>query len=154
MTLLVDEGIGSGIMTDGRLFGGSCEIGHISVKYDGERCECGNVGCLEMYASVPNILKGTKYRSWSECTGAGDVEIMCREAEYLSSAIVTVNNIFNLSSAVLCGEIAGNSGDFTEIVSRKTLCKMILKKDFEVISGSVKSLTLISCAMGLYDFLH
>lgn len=154
MTLLVDEGIGSGIMTDGKLFGGSCEIGHITVKYDGERCECGNAGCLEMYASIPNILKGTKYKSWSECTGAKDREVMYREAEYLSSAIVTVNNIFNLSSAVLCGEIAEDCVDFTKIVAGQTLCKMILKNDFDVIPGTVKSLTLVSCSMGIYDFLH
>ena len=154
MTLLVDEGIGSGIMTDGKLFRGSCEIGHISVKYDGERCECGNIGCLEKYASVPNILKGTPYKSWSECISVKDTDIMQLEAEYLSSAIVTVNNIFDLAGVVLCGEIAEHNRDFTEIVAEKTMRKMILKKDFAVLSGSVKSTTLIPCAMGLYGFLH
>ena len=153
VALLVDEGIGSGIMLGDKLFKGSCEIGHITVKFDGEKCECGNSGCLEKYASVPNILKGSPYKSWSECVNAKDGEIMSREAEYLSSAIVTVNNIFDLERAVLCGDISENSQFFTSLVESKTREKMILKKDFRVIGGTVKSAILVPCAMGVYDFL-
>ena len=153
MTLTADEGIGSGIMMGDNLFRGSCEIGHISVKYDGERCECGNVGCLEKYASMPKLLKGTKYKSWSECTAAGDMAIMSREAEYLSTAIVTVANIFNIDCAVLCGELTGNADSFVSLVRSKTLCKMILKKDFTILPGSIRSMTLIACAPGVHAFL-
>lgn len=154
MTLLTDEGIGAGIFTGDRLFKGACEIGHISVKYDGERCECGNIGCLEKYASVPNILKGTKYSSWHECTKAGDMEIMSREAEYLSTAIVTATNIFDLECVVLCGELALDPEKFLSVVREKTLDKMILKKDFELRAGFVTSRTLVPCAMGLYRFFN
>ncbi len=154
MTLLTDEGIGAGIFLGDKLFRGSCEIGHISVKYDGERCECGNIGCLEKYASVPNILRGTKYKSWSECTSAHDMEIMTLEAEYLSAAIVTATNIFDLECTLLCGSLAENAEEFLSVVNEKTLEKMILKKDFKVLSGTVGSQILIPCAMGLYDFLH
>lgn len=154
MTLITDEGVGAGIMMGESLFRGSCEIGHISVKYDGERCECGNIGCLEKYASVPNILKGTRYKSWSECTMAKDMSVMSREAEYLSTAIVTVANIFNIDCAVLCGALADNADEFLSVVREKTLCKMLLKKDFEIIAGSVRELTLVPCAIGVHDFLH
>jgi glucokinase len=153
VALLVDEGIGSGIMLGDKLFKGSCEIGHITVKFDGEKCECGNSGCLEKYDSIPNILSGTPYSSWSECVNADDREIMSREAEYLSSAIVTVNNIFDLDHAVLCGDISENSRAFTSLVESKTRERMILKKDFRVIGGAVKSAILVPCAMGVYDFL-
>ena len=154
MTLINDEGIGAGIMLGGSLFKGSCEIGHISVKYDGERCECGNTGCLEKYASIPNILKGTKYKSWRECTRAKDERIINLEAEYLSAAIVTVSNIFNLDRTVLCGELAEDSDIFLRAVREKTFEKMILKKDFEIAAGAVRSLSLIACAIGIYNFLH
>ncbi len=154
MTLLVDEGIGSGILQGDKLFAGSCEMGHISVKYDGVRCECGNRGCLEKYASIPNILAGTRYKSWSECTKAQDMEIMSAEAEYLSAAIVTATNIFDLECTLLCGSLAENAEEFLSVVNEKTLEKMILKKDFKVLSGTVGSQILIPCAMGLYDFLH
>lgn len=154
MTLLTDDGIGAGIFVGGKLFKGSCEIGHISVKYDGERCECGNIGCLEKYASIPNILKGTGYKSWSECINARDMRIMTLEAEYLSAAIVTATNIFDLDCTILCGALSVASDEFLPVVSEKTLEKMILKKDFKVLSGAVCSQTLIPCAMGLYDFLN
>ena len=64
MTLLVDEGIGSGIVLNHQLFEGINELGHASICFDGVLCECGNRGCLEKYASIPMILAGTGYESW------------------------------------------------------------------------------------------
>ena len=52
-------GIGGGIVTDGAVqrgrHGMSGEFGHMVVVPDGHRCECGNRGCLEQYASG-NVL--------------------------------------------------------------------------------------------------
>lgn len=59
--LLIDSGVGCGIVSNGKLYKGahalSGEIGHSSINYWGERCSCGNYGCLELYASIPNLLK-------------------------------------------------------------------------------------------------
>ncbi len=52
-------GIGGGIVTDGVIqrgrYGMAGEFGHMVVVPDGRRCECGNRGCLEQYASG-NVL--------------------------------------------------------------------------------------------------
>lgn len=52
-------GIGGGFIEDGRLLrgasGSACEIGHTTIDITGRRCGCGNDGCLEAYASGPNI---------------------------------------------------------------------------------------------------
>ena len=52
-------GIGGGLLIDGRLFRGASgcagEIGHMTIDLHGRRCACGNYGCLEAYASGPNI---------------------------------------------------------------------------------------------------
>jgi glucokinase len=52
-------GIGGGIVLDGvpqrGRFGMAGEFGHMVVVPDGRRCECGNRGCLEQYASG-NVL--------------------------------------------------------------------------------------------------
>ena len=57
----LDHGVGGGLVLDGRLFRGALgiagEIGHISVNDGGLECPCGNRGCLEMYASIPALLK-------------------------------------------------------------------------------------------------
>ncbi len=52
-------GIGGGIVIDGTVYRGrhgmAGEFGHMIVVPDGQRCECGNRGCLEQYASG-NVL--------------------------------------------------------------------------------------------------
>ncbi len=54
-------GIGMAIFIDGKLYTGysykSGEIGHTIVKVDGEKCVCGNRGCLETVASGKAIAK-------------------------------------------------------------------------------------------------
>lgn len=49
-----DGGIGVGILTSGQLYRGfrgiAGELGHITVKKDGELCRCGNRGCFELYS--------------------------------------------------------------------------------------------------------
>jgi predicted NBD/HSP70 family sugar kinase len=54
----VGHGIGAGIILNGQLFhgdgGGAGEIGHVAVSSDaGQRCRCGNVGCLETLGQHP-----------------------------------------------------------------------------------------------------
>ena len=60
----VDMGIGSGIVTDGRLFFGqrglSGEIGHCPVVADGPVCGCGRRGCLESVASTMALARAAE----------------------------------------------------------------------------------------------
>ncbi len=59
--LTVGTGIGSGLILNGELFHGACgfagELGHVTVNPEGERCRCGNVGCLETEAAAPKIVR-------------------------------------------------------------------------------------------------
>jgi glucokinase len=52
-------GIGGGLILDGKLVRGAAssagELGHMTIDFTGRRCACGNYGCLEAYASGPNI---------------------------------------------------------------------------------------------------
>ena len=54
-------GIGGGIVLDGRVirgrFGIAGEFGHMQVVPDGIRCECGNRGCWEQYASGNALVR-------------------------------------------------------------------------------------------------
>ena len=53
----ITNGIGAGIVTNGRMYqqssGLAGEIGHMGINPNGKKCLCGNRGCLELYASVP-----------------------------------------------------------------------------------------------------
>ena len=54
-------GIGGGIVLDGRVirgrYGLAGEFGHMQVVPDGIRCECGNRGCWEQYASGNALVR-------------------------------------------------------------------------------------------------
>lgn len=117
LLLLVDSGIGSGIFSGGRLhqgiYGMSGEIGHTSIDYKGKTCLCGNIGCLEAYASIPNILREWEdsYPSWNDVIeGARRYEekaltILETESSYLSIGITNVINLFDLETVLLAGDI-------------------------------------------------
>lgn len=62
--ITLGTGIGSGIIIDGKIFGGmgsaGAEAGHLTLVYDGEQCNCGNKGCWERYASATALINQTK----------------------------------------------------------------------------------------------
>lgn len=152
LTLRVDEGIGSGIVINDVLFKGPCEIGHTSIKYDGEKCECGNCGCLEKYAAIPRILENTKYKSWQEAVDNDDISVLEKEAEYLSCAIISANNVFHFDKIVLCGDLTYKPEKLTKLISDKISQNVLLKKSFDVCAGEVKSRILIASAMAVHNF--
>ena len=59
--LTISTGIGGGVIVDGKILEGAsgmaAELGHMSVDWHGERCNCGNVGCLERIASGTGIAR-------------------------------------------------------------------------------------------------
>ena len=59
--LTISTGIGGGVILDGKLYqganGNAGELGHMSVDYRGRKCGCGNVGCIEQYASGTAIAR-------------------------------------------------------------------------------------------------
>ena len=62
--MTISTGIGGGIIADNQLFlgarGFAGEVGHQTLDAYGPRCNCGNVGCLEVLASGPEILRMTR----------------------------------------------------------------------------------------------
>jgi glucokinase-like ROK family protein len=58
--LFMGDGVIAGIVINGELFlgahSGAGEIGHVSIAPDGPLCNCGGLGCLEMYTSRNAIL--------------------------------------------------------------------------------------------------
>lgn len=59
--ITLGTGLGSALVVDGKLVHGkhglAGEMGHIIVKADGRKCNCGNQGCLETYASATGIKR-------------------------------------------------------------------------------------------------
>ena len=119
MTMIVDTGVGSGLVLDGKLFRGAGyagEAGHVSIDRQGERCVCGNRGCLELYAAIPVLIrregKGrpdlADWPAGAEQALAGDGRaraIIGQEAAYLAQSIVNTANLLDLEAVILTGMI-------------------------------------------------
>ena len=61
MVITLGTGLGSGIVTDGRLLCGASgfagELGHTTVNPNGRQCGCGKRGCLETYVSATGLVR-------------------------------------------------------------------------------------------------
>jgi predicted NBD/HSP70 family sugar kinase len=86
--LYAGTGLSAGIITGGRVLhgtGGTAgEIGHCRVPGGTDRCNCGNVGCLETVASGPALVR---FASRAIADGARSVlEPGCQPAEVAAAA--------------------------------------------------------------------
>lgn len=55
--LTLGTGIGGGIVIKNELLPIAAEIGHITINPNGNKCSCGNIGCLEAHASATAIIE-------------------------------------------------------------------------------------------------
>ena len=64
IAVTLGTGVGSGIVLDGQVLTGcndaGGELGHMIIKFDGEPCNCGRIGCWERYASATALVNQTK----------------------------------------------------------------------------------------------
>ena len=139
--ITIGTGIGGGLILEGRLYHGSSdvagEIGHTTLDTSGRRCRCGNYGCLEAYASGPNIaerareaLRGNERDSILPELVGNDLDMIAAEtvyeaarredaialevvretARFLGAGIANLLNIFNPDVVVVAGGVT-QAGD-------------------------------------------
>ena len=140
--IVIEGGIGSGIILRGGLYRGANglgnEIGHMTVNINGELCECGNRGCAEMYASDTAIVSYAKTKDvslddWSKIVdGAEKGDIICssileREAEYLSTLVINVINVFDLSAVVFAGRITYKFDIIKELIKKNVNARVLAR---------------------------
>lgn len=136
LVLLMDWGIGLGIIMDGKLQGGvaglSGEIGHMPFVPDGELCYCGRRGCLETVASghalarlarqgiqsgetsMLNALTASELEHIEphiiiNAANQGDqyaINILSDIGKNLGKAIATLIQLFNPGLIILSGKLA------------------------------------------------
>ena len=122
--ITLGTGVGSGIVLDGKIYGGSNyaggELGHTVIVMDGEPCTCGRRGCWETYSSATALMAQTRKAMeenpdslmWKlvegdlanvdgripfEAAQAGDAAgqaVVDRYVAYLACGLVNVINIF------------------------------------------------------------
>ena len=134
IVIKVGTGIGCGIVCHGSVYRGATgsagDVGHICVDTEGERCHCGNRGCVEAMAAAPAIVRQATQAAESgespalaavlaergaldaEAVGAasraGDAaanRIIQRAGHLIGQMLASVVNFFNPSHVFLGGGI-------------------------------------------------
>lgn len=153
-------GIGGGIIFGGRLVHGASgsagEIGHTTISFTGRRCKCGNYGCLEAYASGPNIaaraVEGLEAGAESvlldlvqgdtdaitavtvyEALVLGDDyahEVMLETAKILGAGISNIINTVNPEVVVIVGGVT-RAGDHLFVPLRSEVRRRAFKSSVE-----------------------
>lgn len=136
----IGTGVGGGMVIDGRIFHGASdaagEFGHMTIDFHGRKCNCGNYGCLEAYASGPAIaaravegIEAGAETTLAETVGgaldritaatvyhgavAGDRyahEVLQETAKILGAGIANLINAFNPDIVVIAGGVV-QAGD-------------------------------------------
>ncbi|MDC9604496.1 DNA-binding transcriptional regulator NagC [Xenorhabdus griffiniae] len=125
----VHRGTGAGVIVNNNILlnkrGNLGEIGHIQIDPLGERCHCGNFGCLETIAANSAIetkvqqqlrqgfpsqlaLNNCNIHAICLAANAGDplaTEVIRHVGLYLGKAISIAINLFNPQKVVIAGEI-------------------------------------------------
>ena len=167
--ITIGTGIGGGVVLDGRLYHGASdvagEIGHTTIDSTGRRCKCGNYGCLEAYASGPNIarravegiesgaasslpdyvggsLSAITAQTVYQAAHEGDefaLEVVRETARFLGAGIANIMNILNPDVVVVCGGVT-LAGDRLFVPLRQEVTRRAFKPAVEacrIVPGSL-----------------
>jgi glucokinase len=154
--ITIGTGIGGGLILDGRLYHGASdvagEIGHTTIDTEGRHCKCGNYGCLEAYASGPNIalraiealeagaesrlpayvagdLRQVTAQTVYQAAQDGDelaLEVVNDTAKFLGVGIGNLLNVFNPEVVVVCGGVT-LAGDHLFVPMRREVARRAFK---------------------------
>jgi len=154
ITLMVDYGVGAGIVLNQQLYHGTNhsegQIGHVVVDEGGRLCACGKHGCLETCSSEPAIIQAVRHQSqrgFSSRSGeppssespsvtieaiyqaalAGDPlsrSVVELALKHVGVALATLINLFDPQALILSGGIT-RLGGFTLPIIRKVLNEQV-----------------------------
>ena len=110
--LCIGTGIGGAAFFNGKFLkpkrNSGFEFGHMIIKKNGEKCNCGNNGCFEVYCSkrkfkeqMQEILGIKEYVGASELTktiekNMSDIKVSALLNEYIDNLAVGISNIINI----------------------------------------------------------
>lgn len=134
LLLLVDSGVGSGVISGGKVLKGAgyftSELGHSSINFAGRPCACGNIGCLEAYAAIPNLLRDTEFTAWQQVVDRKDVSTEARalveqQMEYLTAGIINMTHLVSIDTVLLAGDLLYGAETFAPLLEEKVNSRML-----------------------------
>ncbi|MCK9869662.1 ROK family protein [Nocardiopsis dassonvillei] len=158
--LVINDGVGAGIMMSGQLFrgaGGTAgEIGHIALDPRGHVCRCGNRGCLETFVGAGYLLdmlpqntdvaRGPDPVRIPDMVAAalegdpGSRRIIAEAGTALGQGTAIVANLFNPDRVIVGGDLA-QAGDLLLDPMRRSM-------ELGSLGSALERLELVPSALG------
>jgi N-acetylglucosamine repressor len=174
------RGVGAGIVLGGRsMYGdsfGAGEIGHVKMVADGERCRCGNTGCLETLVSCRAIVgrasaameqagRASRMQAFGDSPEAeseiifqayqdGDemvVPVVDQAGSYLAKALAFLVSVLNINKVVIAGSLARFGDRFAQAIQNQVEREVLpaLGRDTRVVTSKLGDDIVILGAAGL-----
>lgn len=163
--ITVSNGIGGGLVLDGKLYRGvnmaSGEIGHITVEENTDRiCGCGKKGCLEIMASGASIADIYAKKTGICVNGAFEVAKRAKDGDgdalsvfekagaYIGKAAASAINLLGIKTVVIGGGVSEEFGLFKDSAeaSMKQYIFSQANQDAKILRSSLgKNAALLGC---------
>jgi glucokinase len=135
--ITLGTGLGGGIIFDKKIFrgdtGAAGELGHVIIDYNGNRCNCGSIGCVEAYTGnnyfinwvkpelekhpqsliykyIENDLHKLTPYAIHQAAEQGDffaIDYIKQLGRYVGYGLVSAINILDISNVIIGGGVAG-----------------------------------------------
>ena len=153
--ITLGTGVGGGIILNRKLYrgeiGAAGEIGHITINYEGPRCNCGSFGCIEAYVGNnyliskvkadltaspnPKILKLVNNDLnlltpliINKAAEDGDTfakSVISEMGEQIGSALASVSNLLDVSTFIIGGGVSGFGKPLFTAINRSLVGRVI-----------------------------
>lgn len=130
--MTIGTGIGTAAIVEGKLLRGKhfqagCLGGHFSVQYNGRKCTCGNLGCVEAYAATWSLKKTsetifTDFKALFAAANSGDTRALQIRQECLdiwSAGIINLIHAYDPEVVIMGGGVLNNSEDIIPYITEK-----------------------------------
>ncbi|GAB6281727.1 MAG: ROK family protein [Ignavibacterium sp.] len=148
--ITLGTGVGGGIILNNKLFrgetGGAGEIGHITINYNGLKCNCGSYGCIETFVGNQYLIERVKKeltnnvnskifdllnynldelspKIISEAAKLNDefsINKIKEVGEFIGYALASVGNLLDVTNFIIGGGVSGLGPILLQSIEKKT----------------------------------
>lgn len=153
--MAVGYGVGVALWIDGKILRGANnnagEIGHISIDYNGEQCNCGRKGCLDTVLSIKSFIKKARLmdksvksiKDISERYHIGEewaIELVDDASRYFSTAINNIVYAYDPDKIIVGGLLFDMFPGILDI--------MMKSKHFKIYGEYIKNISIVPSVRG------
>ncbi|MEG0942271.1 MAG: ROK family protein [Angelakisella sp.] len=164
VTITLGTGVGCGVVLGTTIIPG--EGGHMIIRYGGEPCNCGRVGCFESYASASALIRQTKAAMeqdknslmWKVAEASGKVNgrtvfdamrqgdstakaVVEQYVDYVACGIINICNLFQPEMVCIGGGISGEGESLISLIRER-----VQKEQYPLPDGSASKVEV--CRLG------